>query len=111
MQSITELKAEIKRLKDENEYMRVRFKEVDRICGKLILTMQCAVIDSEHGKGDKAAVNWIYDALLGLGELPPDGETNAQEYADRNLLIGSVRFQQSRAGVIKKRSYFWFHFI
>lgn len=79
------LESEVKLLKDENEYLRVRFKEADLICGKLIIAMRCAIIEAIHGGGDKAGLDWIYDALWGPGELPPDGEANAKEYSDREL--------------------------
>ena len=39
------LAAEKAALKDENEYIRKRFKELDRMFGKNLIVMQAAIID------------------------------------------------------------------
>lgn len=83
MKNVEDMKAEIMRLKDENELIRVSLKEVDRICEKLIIAMQCVVIEFEHGEGANAGISWIYNTLFDRGELPPESETNAKNYADR----------------------------
>lgn len=76
----------IEQLKDENEYLRKRYQQVDLFFGKMILVMQAAVIESEHGGGDKEAMQWIINTLDGPGEFAPESETKAQEYFDREMV-------------------------
>ncbi|CNI46502.1 hypothetical protein [Yersinia pekkanenii] len=103
MELNSELDRALKRvaeLKDENEYFRKRIKEIDLIFGKNLLVMQTACIEAEHGEGDKAAMSWIFNTLLGPGEFAPDEETDAQAYFNR------------KAEVIEKELsevYDWFH--
>lgn len=70
-------------LKDENEYIRNRFKETDRLFGKNILVMQAAIIDWRATSDAKNGMAWIFNTLLGPGELPDEAEKDAQEYFDR----------------------------
>ncbi|HFR5613548.1 TPA: hypothetical protein ACHW2M_004592 [Yersinia enterocolitica] len=77
----------IKQLQDENEFLRKRIKEIDLIFGKNLLAMQAACIEAEHGKGDKVAMSWIFNTLLGPGEFAPDEEKDAQAYFDREFKI------------------------
>lgn len=70
-------------LKDENEYIRNRFKELDRIFGKNLLVMQAAVIDWRTTGDAKNGMAWIFNTLLGPGELPNEDEKDAQAYFDR----------------------------
>ena len=75
--------AERDRLKDENEVARMRIKELDLLFGRYLLGMRSAVIDEECGGHGMA---WIYNALRGPGELPPEDETDAQAYFDREIV-------------------------
>lgn len=70
-------------LKDENEYIRNRFKELDRMFGKNMLVMQAAIIDWRTTGEAKNGMAWIFNTLLGPGELPSEDEKEAQAYFDR----------------------------
>ncbi|WP_369726849.1 ead/Ea22-like family protein [Citrobacter freundii] len=70
-------------LKDENEYIRNRFKELDRMFGKNLLVMQAAIIDWRTTGDAKNGMEWIFNTLLGPGELPSEDEKDAQAYFDR----------------------------
>lgn len=70
-------------LKDENEYIRNRFKELDRMFGKNLIVMQAAVIDWRTTGDAKNGMAWIFNTLLGPGELPNEDEKDAQAYFDR----------------------------
>lgn len=70
-------------LKDENEYIRNRFKELDRMFGKNLLVMQAAIIDWRTTGDAKNGMAWIFNTLLGPGELPNEEEKDAQAYFDR----------------------------
>ncbi|WLG49138.1 hypothetical protein [Pseudomonas sp. FP1742] len=74
------------KLKDENEVARMRIKELDLLFGRYILAMRAAVIEEEHGLGAEGAMMWIYNSLVGPGELPPENETLAQAYFDREIV-------------------------
>ncbi|PPY04512.1 hypothetical protein C3D67_18495 [Cronobacter sakazakii] len=78
--------AEVALLREENQYIRMRFKESDLLFGKMILAMRAAIIESEHGKGAEAGIEWLIDALEGPGELPPANETDARVYFERELV-------------------------
>ncbi len=83
---LDELEAAEKRiaeLEDENEYIRNRFKELDRMFGKNLLVMQAAVIDWRTTGDAKNGMAWIFNTLLGPGELPNEDEKDAQAYFDR----------------------------
>lgn len=70
-------------LKEENEYIRNRFKELDRMFGKNLIVMQAAVIDWRTTGDAKNGMAWIFNTLLGPGELPNEDEKDAQAYFDR----------------------------
>lgn len=70
-------------LKDENEYIRNRFKELDRMFGKNLIVMQAAVIDWRTTGDAKNGMAWIFNTLLGPRELPNEDEKDAQAYFDR----------------------------
>ena len=84
--AMLELIADRDRLKDENEVARMRIKELDLLFGRYILGMRSALIEEEHGKGSAAAMEWIYNGLVGPGQLPPEGETDSQAYFDREIV-------------------------
>lgn len=67
----------------ERAHMRIR--EMDLLFGRYILAMRSALIEQEHGKGSEAAMVWIFNSLAGPGELPPEDETDAQAYFDREI--------------------------
>jgi hypothetical protein len=70
----------------ENEHARMRIKELDLLFGRYILAMRSALIEEERGKGPAAAMEWIYNSLVGPGQLPPEGETDSQAYFDREIV-------------------------
>ncbi|MGU3521553.1 ead/Ea22-like family protein [Enterobacteriaceae bacterium C23F] len=70
-------------LKGENEYIRNRFKELDRMFGKNLLVMQAAIIDWRTTGDARNGMVWIFNTLLGPGELPSEDEKDAQAYFDR----------------------------
>lgn len=78
--------AEVALLREEAQYIRMRFKESDLLFGKMILAMRAAIIESQHGKGAEAGIEWLIDALEGPGELPPASETDARAYFERELV-------------------------
>lgn len=77
------IEAQITELKDENEYIRKRFKELDRMFGKNLLVMQAAIIEWRTTGDAKNGMAWIFNTLLGPGELPSEDEKDAQAYFDR----------------------------
>lgn len=80
---LADAEKQIAELKDENEYIRNRHKELDLLIGKNILVMQAAIIEWQ-GTGDaRKGLAWIYNTLFGPGELPDESEKDAQAYFDR----------------------------
>ncbi len=75
--------AQITELKDENEYIRKRFKELDRMFGKNLLVMQAAIIEWRTTGDAKNGMAWIFNTLFGPGELPSEDEKDAQAYFER----------------------------
>jgi hypothetical protein len=73
-------------LLEENEVARMRIKEMDLLFGRYILAMRSALIEEEHGKGPAAGMEWIYNSLVGPGQLPPEDEVNSQAYFDREIV-------------------------
>lgn len=84
-------------LKAENELARMRIKELDLLFGRYILAMRAAVIEEEHGNGRARAMEWIYNSLAGPGELPPEDETDAQAYFDREIVAVDDGMQEVMA--------------
>lgn len=74
---------QIAELKDKNEYISKRFKELDRMYGKNLLVMQAAIIEWRTTGDAKNGMAWIFNTLLGPGELPSEDEKDAQAYFDR----------------------------
>lgn len=73
----------IAELEGDNAYIRNRHKELDLLIGKNILVMQAAIIEWQ-GTGDaRKGLAWIFNTLLGPGELPNEDEKDAQAYFDR----------------------------
>lgn len=67
------------------EHARMRIKELDLLFGRYVLGMKAAVIEAEHGAGAESGMTWIWNGLAGPGELPPDDETDAQAFFDREI--------------------------
>ncbi|MGP0902059.1 hypothetical protein [Serratia sp. CY76391] len=94
----------------DNEYMRWRIKEIDLLFGQMLLTMQAAVIEIEHGEGPNAAMAWIVNKLAGPGEFAPDSEKDAQAYFNRESEKIDVEFSkcmdffESRRKAMKEQS-------
>ncbi|AVD89634.1 ead/Ea22-like family protein [Pseudomonas sp. SWI44] len=78
--------ASILELLDENEALRMQVKEIDLLFGRYLLGMRAAVVEWQQGKGADAAMQWIWNGLRGPGELPPEVETQAQAYFDREVV-------------------------
>lgn len=76
-------KKRIAELESENEYVRKRFKEVDLLFGKNLLVMKAAIIEWQSTGEAKTGLSWIFNTLLGPGELPSEEEKGAQAYFDR----------------------------
>lgn len=81
-----DLRAENEALRDAAAVSAMRIKELDLLFGRYILAMRAAVIEDEHGKTDTAGMDWIFNSLVGPGQLPPEGETDAQAYFDREIV-------------------------
>ena len=94
----------------DNEYMRWRIKEIDLLFGQMLLTMQAAVIEIEHGEGPNAAMAWIVNKLAGPGEFAPDSEKDAQAYFNRESEKIDVEYSkcmdffESRRKALKEQS-------
>ena len=59
---------------------------MDLMFGRYLLGMRASVVEWQQGKGADAAMQWIWNGLAGPGELPPEGETQAQAYFDREIV-------------------------
>lgn len=70
-------------LEDEKEYISKRFKEADLIVGRNLIAMRAAIIEWRATGDTKNGMAWIFNTLLGPGELPSENEKNAQAYFDR----------------------------
>ncbi|MEL5663566.1 hypothetical protein PTT73_18755 [Serratia ureilytica] len=94
----------------DSEYMRWRIKEIDLLFGQMLLTMQAAVIEIEHGEGPNAAMAWIVNKLAGPGEFAPDSEKDAQAYFNRESEKIDVEYSkcmdffESRRKAMKEQS-------
>lgn len=73
-------------LLDEIQDLRMLVKEMDLMFGRVLLGMRGAVIEWQHGHGADAGMQWIWNGLRGPGELPPEEETQAQAYFDREVV-------------------------
>ncbi|BAS40728.1 TPA: ead/Ea22-like family protein [Klebsiella michiganensis] len=73
----------IAELEAQNEYIRKRYQQLDLLIGKNILVMQAAIIEWQATGDAKNGLAWIYNTLLGPGELPDEAEKDAQAYFDR----------------------------
>ena len=78
-------RARVSVLEAELAQKSLLIREMDLMFGRMLLGMRAAVIEEEHGKGAEAAMVWIFNGLVGPGELPPEEETDAQAYFDREV--------------------------
>ena len=81
----------------ENEHARMRIKELDLLFGRYLLGMRWSVIEWQHGQGADAAMQWIWNGLAGPGELPPESETQAQAYFDREMVAVDAGLEEVAA--------------
>jgi len=84
-EELRKARAEIEVLETELAQKSLLVREMDLMFGRMLLGMRAAVIEEEHGKGAEAAMVWIFNGLVGPGELPPEEETDAQAYFDREV--------------------------
>ncbi|MGL5488548.1 MAG: hypothetical protein ACRDC6_19975 [Shewanella sp.] len=61
------------------EYLKLRLKELDLYVGQLLTVCRTAVIESRQGN-NKAAIEWIINYLDPRGEMPTEGEVDAEKY-------------------------------
>lgn len=82
--SKSDIAAELAARDAEIEFLRMRLKEIDLICGQLLTTARAAIIESKADTkdGSNLAVEWIYNYLEPRNELPPDDASDAQKYFD-----------------------------
>lgn len=91
-------------LKAENEALRMQVKELDLLFGRYLLGMRAAVVEWQKGKGADAAMQLIWNGLRGPGELPPEEETQAQAYFDREVVKIEEGLEEVYAYRDKRRS-------
>ena len=96
--------AAILELLAENEALRMAVKELDLTFGRYLLGMRAAVVEWQKGKGADAAMQWIWNGLRGPGELPPEEETQAQAYFDREVVKIEEGLEEVYAYRDKRRS-------
>ncbi|MNN08632.1 hypothetical protein D3C81_1214930 [compost metagenome] len=91
-------------LKTENQDLRMLVKEMDLMFGRYLLGMRASVVEWQKGKGADAAMQWIWNGLRGPGELPPEEETQAQAYFDREVVKIEEGLEEVYAYRDKRRS-------
>jgi len=84
-EELRKARAEVAVLETELAQKNLLVREMDLMFGRMLLGMRAAVIEEEHGKGADAAMVWIFNGLVGPGELPPEEDTDAQAYFDREV--------------------------
>lgn len=91
-------------LETEAEDLRMLVKEMDLMFGRYLLGMRASVVEWQHGKDAAAAMQWIWNGLAGPGELPPEEETQAQAYFDREVVKIEEGLEEVYAYRDKRRS-------
>ena len=99
-----ELRAERDQVNAESQDLRMLVKEMDLTFGRYLLGMRAAVVEWQKGKGADAAMEWIWNGLRGPGELPPEEETEAQAYFDREVVKIEEGLEEVYAYRDKRRS-------
>ncbi|WP_312299151.1 Lar family restriction alleviation protein [Stutzerimonas nitrititolerans] len=79
-----QLRAEVEALRKDADRKGMRIKELDLLFGRYLLAMKAALIDADY-RGDEEGMRWIYNSLAGPGELPPENESDAQAFFDREI--------------------------
>lgn len=69
-------------LEDAAVVATMRIRELDLTFGRYLLGMKAALIAEESGGN---GMEWIFNGLVGPGELPPEDEHDAQAYFDREV--------------------------
>ncbi|MGA4453999.1 hypothetical protein [Pseudomonas fortuita] len=95
---------DVRSLLDEVQDLRMLAKEMDLTFGRYLLGMRAAVIEWQHGQGADAGMQWIWNGLRGPGELPPEEETQAQAYFDREVVEIEEGLEEVYAYRDKRRS-------
>lgn len=95
--TVLALIAEVEALRDAATLSAMRIKELDLLFGRYILAMRAAVIEDEHGKTETTGMDWIFNSLAGPGQLPPEEETDAQAYFDREIVAVDNGIQEVMA--------------
>lgn len=89
MEKGNQLRAEVEALRKDAERKGMRIKELDLLFGRYLLAMKAALIDADY-RGDEEGMRWIYNSLAGPGELPPENESDAQAFFDREIKAVNV---------------------
>lgn len=79
------IQAECEKLRKDAEATRKSVRLLNYLFARNIIAMQSAVIEWEKGKGAAAGMQWIWNTLFGPGQIPDEGETDAQAYFDREI--------------------------
>ena len=95
---------DVRSLLDEIQDLRMLVKEMDLMFGRYLLGMRASVVEWQKGKGADAAMQWIWNGLRGPGELPPEEETQAQAYFDREVVKIEEGLEEVYAYRDKRRS-------
>ena len=95
---------DVRSLLDEIQDLRMLVKEMDLMFGRYLLGMRASVVEWQKGKGADAAIQWIWNGLAGPGELPPEEETQAQAYFDREVVKIEEGLKEVYAYRDKRRS-------
>lgn len=95
---------DVRSLMNEIQDLRMLVKEMDLMFGRTLLGMRGAVIEWQHGQGADAGMQWIWNGLRGPGELPPEEETQAQAYFDREVVKIEEGLEEVYAYRDKRRS-------
>lgn len=101
---VSSLIAELKTSRDNYEAAVMRIKELDLLFGRYLTGMRAAVIEWQNGKGAEAGMEWIWNGLVGPGELPPKDETQAQAYFDREVVPIEAGLEEVYAFLEKRRA-------
>lgn len=63
----------------ESDRMQKHIRELANINQDLIVAMQAAIIEWQHGKGAEAGLQWIVNTLAGPGFLPDESAPYGKE--------------------------------
>jgi hypothetical protein len=103
-ETVLTMVAEIKSLRGNYDAAVTRVKKLDLLFGRYILGMGAAVIEWQNGRGAEAGMEWVWNGLAGPGELPPENETQAQAYFDREVLPIETGLEEVHALLEQRRA-------